>query len=403
VTVAVSLAIDFEAAVAAPFRMQPGLRRLAPGAPHLTPLAPGSRHQREKLAVLAAFAGDALQRAPGWAPERERAALAAVAAQAAAEHPAHWRWDAGSATAWSPAQGVGVRQADGAVHDLAPGRFGLGDEVGRVLRDLPADWRLAGLLALSFAEDLALLDGGDGSVPWMAVALPSHWAPADKIGRHFAAIHAPVADAALLQRAAGALVQAATAGERWERFVWNVSPHPRLHAHPARVAPAGWAAHRGDRPEHRRTDLLADLRTDDAAAPAPDASPPPPREAGNAADFDPGRAWWRSERQTLLPLATVPAHAGEPALAGLSLFTIGVQVQPLPAALAAPGRAQRLHDALASMSPAVLAYRGLTAVREPLLAWLQAQAALAAQAAQAAQAEQAERGGRPGPDAAGPA
>ena len=46
---------DFEAAVVAPFRMQPGLRRLAHGATQLTPLAPGGKHQREKLAVLSAF------------------------------------------------------------------------------------------------------------------------------------------------------------------------------------------------------------------------------------------------------------------------------------------------------------------------------------------------------------
>ena len=57
---------DMEAAVVAPFRMQPGLRRLAPGAPHLTPLRPGSRLQREKLAVLSAFAHQALVCEPGF-------------------------------------------------------------------------------------------------------------------------------------------------------------------------------------------------------------------------------------------------------------------------------------------------------------------------------------------------
>ena len=34
---------DFDAAVSAPFRMQPGLRRLPAGSAQLTPLAPGSR------------------------------------------------------------------------------------------------------------------------------------------------------------------------------------------------------------------------------------------------------------------------------------------------------------------------------------------------------------------------
>jgi len=54
---------DFDAAVQAPFRMQPGLRRLASGMPQLTPVGAGSRHQREKLAVLSAFPERALVRA----------------------------------------------------------------------------------------------------------------------------------------------------------------------------------------------------------------------------------------------------------------------------------------------------------------------------------------------------
>ena len=39
-----------------------------------------------------------------------------------------------------------------------------------------------------------------------------------------------------------------------------------------------------------------------------------------------------------------------------------------------PPQAGRVHDALASMSPAVLAYRGLTEVQAPLLRWLAAAA-----------------------------
>jgi hypothetical protein len=67
-------AFDFDAAVQAPFRMQPGLRRLAAGAPQLTPLRPGSRHQREKLAVLSAFWSQALLAAPGMGFAEMRAA-----------------------------------------------------------------------------------------------------------------------------------------------------------------------------------------------------------------------------------------------------------------------------------------------------------------------------------------
>jgi formyl-CoA transferase len=90
------MAFDFDATVVAPFRMQPGLRRLAAGSAQLTPLAPGSRHQREKLAVLSAFWPQALCAVPGFdaAP-----ALAALCAQAAAEHPGAWQWDGQRASA----------------------------------------------------------------------------------------------------------------------------------------------------------------------------------------------------------------------------------------------------------------------------------------------------------------
>jgi len=55
------------------------------------------------------------------------------------------------------------------------------------------------------------------------------------------------------------------------------------------------------------------------------------------------------------------------------VFTIAVEVQPLAVAIADRDRAARLHDALATMTPAVLAYRGLTPVRDTLLGWLAAQ------------------------------
>jgi hypothetical protein len=308
-----AMSFDFDAAVSSPFRMQPGLRRLAAGAAQLTPLAPGSRHQREKLAVLSAFAGQTLLQRDDFdaAP-----ALDALFRHAAAEHPQALRWDGRQARA--PLLGTAV--AAGVVEQLAAGSFGLGDEVARCLNLLPAHWRLAGLLSLAFAEDFAIVDGADGSIPWLAVCLPSHWAPEDKIGRRFAEVHAPVADNALVLGAARALMRVVTGGERWERFVWNVTAHPRLHAHPTRCDPDRW------------------LHT--------------PVE----------RAWWRTERQTFIPLPGL--HQ--------AVFTIAVDTQPLDSAIADAGRAAKLHDAIATMSPAVLAYRNLGAVRQPLLDWLAA-------------------------------
>ena len=129
---------------------------------------------------------------------------------------------------------------------------------------------------------------------------------------HFAEVHGPVADNALLLRAARASDAHGVRAGRWERFVWNVTRHPRLHAHPALADPAPWPA-----------DAFAD-----ATAP---------------------RAWWRTERQTFIPL---------PALQQ-AVFTIRVESRPLAQAIDSADKAARLHAAVASMSEAVLAYRGL--------------------------------------------
>jgi len=319
-----SMSFDYDAAVSAPFRMQPGLRRMADDALHLTPAGPGSRHQREKLAVLSAMPQQALQVVPGF---DARPALHALAAHAAREHPGVFSWNGERASA--PALGVAVRGEQ--VVDLASGSFGLGDEIARCLRGLPAAWRLAGLVCLAFVEDFALVDAGSGRLPWLAVALPSHWAPEEKIGRHFREVHAPVADNTLLLRASDHLMRMVCGPERWERFVWNVTRHPRLSAHPASVDHAPWSA---------------DAFTDSTAP----------------------LAWWRTERQTFIAL---PGRAQ-------ALFTIHVDVEPLASAIDSADKAQRLHQAIATMSDSVLAYRNLSDVREPVLAWLAHHAARAA-------------------------
>ena len=114
--------------------------------------------------------------------------------------------------------------------------------------------------------------------------------------------------------------------------LWPLTAHPRLHGHPQRVDPARWASGLDD-------DQLA------------------------------AQTWWRTERQTFIP---VPAEARA---ARQAVFTILVQVTPLTQAFEAPAQAARMHDALASMSDAVLAYRGLTVTRPALLRWLARRAA----------------------------
>lgn len=307
--------------VTAPFRMQPGLRRVAPGAAQLTPNAPGGRHLREKTAVLGSFADQALRSTPGFdAP----AILRAIADEAARSCPGVFSVETrtdGAATISAPRLGWSL--ADG---------FPTGDgdaAIGTLLADLPPTLRPSALLSLAFEEDFAVIDGASATIPWLAVCLPSRWAPEEKIGRHFAEVHAPVADSEMLVVASASLARLVTGDERWERFVWTISADPHLHQHPARGG--------GDWP------------------------------AASEADVDGlvAVATFRSERQTFIPIAG----------RSQAIFTIHVESVPLAAAVTTADAARRLHDAIASMSPAVLAYRRLEVARDRLLAWLAARAA----------------------------
>lgn len=311
------MAFDIDAAIQAPLGTQPGLRPLAPGAVQLTPtVAPQrghARHLREKLAVLSCFANQALVARPGFDPTP---ALDALAVHAAREHPSvlavAGRSVQALALGWS-------LDADGRPASLGSAW----PEVGVCLAALPVGWRRAALLGLAFAEDLAIVDGRDASIAWLAVALPSMWAPEHQVGRPAAEVEGPF-DGHQRAMAASALTSTET---RWERVAWTITRHPRLHAHPRRLDPSPW-------PGHLQGDALA------------------------------ANAWFRSERQTVIPL---------PAL-GQAVLTIRVDVLPLVVALATPDRRVSVRDALASMSPAELVRRDLAPVHERLLHWLDAQA-----------------------------
>ncbi|MBX3659064.1 MAG: DUF3445 domain-containing protein [Ramlibacter sp.] len=252
-----------------PFRMEPGLRRMAPGEVHLSPLAPGSALYLEKQRVFES--GQSRWCVPGFDPQ--------FAIQTIADH-ARQSWATATFDAESP-------------------------------------------LELVVSEDLAVLDGASGTVPWLCVCTPSHWAPEDKLGQSLARLHGPVADNARLLAATDALVRLVTAGEAWERHVWTVSASPRHDQHPARQPRDPW----------------------------PEPDPP----AAFAA-----RCFLRVERQTFLP---VPGRTQ-------AVFTIRVSVQPLTRAVASPEQAASLAAALRSMSPAVLEYKGLTTAQPVLLRWL---------------------------------
>lgn len=304
------MAFDF-AAITAPFRMQPGLRPLAPGASQLTVNQAGGQALTDKLGVLSNHAGQALVAAPDF---DARTALEALCAHALAEQPAALQ-RRGADGLFAPLLGWGL---DGdAVVGSGPA------DIGRCLAALPPQWRTAALLSLAFAEDFAVVDGATATIPWLAVCLPSHWSPQEKVGRHFAQVHAPVADNRLLLAASEHLTRLVTGPQRWERFVWTITTGPHLDLHPARTAKTPW-------PEAADAPALAAL------------------------------AHFRTERQTFIPVQSVRQ----------AIFTIHVESRPLTEAVTTPDQAAALHAALSTMSDAVLAYRSLAPARDRLLQWL---------------------------------
>ena len=259
--------------IAVPFLMRPGLCRLADGTPQLTPLDPASALHAEKRLVFEA--GQSRHALPGF---DATAAIDSIAERA---------------------------QPMGAGISVDP--------------DLP--------LELAFQEDFAVLDGANGTLPWFCVCVPSHWAPEEKLGLDFMALHGPVADNTALLAVSRQLVRLVTAGGCWERFVWTLTPSPRHDQHPRRHQRAAWPA------------------TADAQAFA-------------------SQCFFRAERQTFFPVRRGTQQA---------VFTIRVMLEPLTQVVDGPDKAQRLFDSLASMSDAVLDYKGLAAAKAPLLRWLATQ------------------------------
>lgn len=276
--------------IEAPFRMQPGLARL-PGRAPPTLSSPSSRHRREKIAVLSAFHAQALVSAA--------------------------RFDA------RPALDAIVREAGVDAAAIASTIAGDADAAAAIAA-VPEASRAAARIALAFEEDFAVVDAATGTLPWLAVCLPSRWAPERKLGLAFADVHRPVADGERIVAAGDALVRLVSGGDRFERWVWTVSADPRLHQHPAR----------GQTPWPHDDEA-------DAAALAAMAS-------------------FRHERQRFIPIEG----------RGQAVFTIRVDSEPLQDAVGTADAAHRLHDAIATMSPAVLAYKGLAPARDRLLRWL---------------------------------
>lgn len=178
-------------------------------------------------------------------------------------------------------------------------------------------------LAMLVQEDLCVVRV-EADHNWLAAAhlcFPNAWSPKEKVGKDFAAIHAPVAHIESITSAATAHVQTMVrAVDGLVRFAWGINLSDDLDRHPERIT-------------------------------------------ASSNDVDLERAHVRVERQTIWGLPTVRA----------ALFTIRTyhyRCDDLSVAVKKP-----LADALESMSPESRAYKGITDVAEPLIARLRSASA----------------------------
>ncbi len=192
--------------------------------------------------------------------------------------------------------------------------------------------RLSDLLTLSIQEDLAMMHKtGEGATDDRAeclfVALPTHWDPKEKLGLDFGAIHVPIAHSKTFNKAQGNLMKAMTYKGPFVRYNWGMSSSDDLSLNPILLV--------GD--HSLAAEDLADI-TD-------------PQQLVD-------RLYFRTERQTLVPFPHL--HR--------SIFTIRIFQQPLREALNTQERRKDFAEAVASMTPEVLRYRGMTGFVDTLLA-----------------------------------
>ena len=210
------------------------------------------------------------------------------------------------------------RRTDGRIENLSTGeRF-------TIEAWATAPLELAGRLV---QEDLCLMQRGADGYRLVAAVLcfPAHWRLADKLGRPLVAIHAPVPGFG--ERLAGPVDRffdsIQVARPVW-RVNWSLVDQPTLFLPPE---------HRGH---------------------------PKPISAARAGS----QLWLRVERQTLRRLPR----------SGDVVFGIHTYVDPLADAIRSPEAARALAARIREMPDAMARYKSILPIREPLLAWLDAQA-----------------------------
>ena len=312
--------------VVTPFRMRPNLEKLDPVAPALLlrdELAAVYRRERERVIEL----------------HRERA-MVGTANETALNAILGLAPSPLAGEGWGEGAMAGTRHVDSASHQpphpspvlqtasaqACADRSGGGSHAIRNPASTPKRER-GRSSALAIQEDFVILKQHEDTLraEYLSVCFPSRWDPRKKLGLDFAAIHAPVADNESLLAAGPNIMTMAFMKQPMLRHVWLIVPAASLDQHPEKNQ-AWWS------------EALADP------------SPLLPR------------LFFRIERQTTWPLPHLQR----------AVFFIRVMMSPLVNVLnTAPGRPAQLAASLRSMTPAIVAYRGMTDALPRLLTELE--------------------------------
>ncbi|MCC5635909.1 DUF3445 domain-containing protein [Nostoc sp. CHAB 5844] len=99
----------------------------------------------------------------------------------------------------------------------------------------PAYTSILDALAAQVQEDFTVICCSDDGRNWLSavhLCYPNHWSAEEKIGKDFAAIHAPVAGMEKINRRADAIVHTMINCKPMVRFAWGLSTDMRLNHHP---------------------------------------------------------------------------------------------------------------------------------------------------------------------------
>lgn len=163
--------------------------------------------------------------------------------------------------------------------------------------------------------------------PLIAIHLcyPNHWSAEEKIGKDFAAVHAPVAAIDKINQRSQAIVNTIIARDPMVRFAWGLSTDTRLNHHPT---------------------IPLDIQVE--------------LWQGREFNLHSPRLYLRIERQTIWGLPEYEA----------ALFTIRTYFRDCSAIKKDPILRPKLVAALDSMTADSLVYKGLAESKDSILRWL---------------------------------